>query len=86
MKRGFVYLVAIKDWSMRRVLSNRVSISMTTDFCVEALEEAIARHGAPEMFNTDSKNARAGCRTRTASSFAVSRSFQIWHREMPRAA
>jgi putative transposase len=53
MKRGFVYLVAIIDWATRRVLAHNVSISMTTDFCVEALEEAIARHGSPEIFNTD---------------------------------
>jgi putative transposase len=53
MKRGFVYLVAIIDWATRRVLAHRVSISMTTDFCVEALEEAIAKYGRPEIFNTD---------------------------------
>jgi putative transposase len=53
MKRGFVYLVAIIDWATRRVLSHRVSISMTSDFCVEALEEAIAQYGAPQIFNTD---------------------------------
>jgi len=53
MKRGFVYLVAIIDWATRRVLAHRVSISMTTDFCVEALEEAIAKWGRPEIFNTD---------------------------------
>jgi putative transposase len=53
MSRGFVYLVAIIDWATRRVLAHRVSISMTTDFCVEALEEAIAKYGAPEIFNTD---------------------------------
>ena len=53
MKRGFVYLVAILDWATRKVLSHRVSISMTTDFCIEALEEAIARYGPPEIFNTD---------------------------------
>jgi putative transposase len=53
MKRGFVYLVAIIDWATRRVLAHRVSISMTTDFCVEALEEAIAQYGPPEIFNTD---------------------------------
>jgi putative transposase len=53
MKRGFVYLVAIMDWATRRVLAHRVSISMTADFCVEALEEAIAKYGAPEIFNTD---------------------------------
>jgi putative transposase len=53
MKRGFVYLVAIIDWATRRVLAHRVSISMTPDFCVEALEEAIAKYGRPEIFNTD---------------------------------
>jgi putative transposase len=53
MKRGFVYLVAIIDWATRRVLAHRVSISMTTDFCVEAVEEAIAKYGVPEIFNTD---------------------------------
>ena len=53
MKRGFVFLVAILDWATRRVLAHRVSISMSTDFCVEALEEAIAKYGQPEVFNTD---------------------------------
>src|SRR5437773_4741989 len=53
MKRGFVYVVAIIDWATRRVLAHRVSISMTADFCVEALEEAIAKYGTPEIFNTD---------------------------------
>jgi putative transposase len=53
MRRGFVYLVAIIDWATRKVLAHRVSISMTSDFCVEALNEAIARYGTPEIFNTD---------------------------------
>lgn len=53
MRRGFVYLVAIVDWATRKVLAHRVSISMSPDFCVEALEEAIARNGRPEIFNTD---------------------------------
>ena len=53
MKRGFVFLVAILDWATRRVLAHRVSTSMTTDFCVEALEEAIAKYGQPEIFNSD---------------------------------
>lgn len=48
MARGFVYLVAIVDWFSRKVLSHRVSITMEADFCVEALEEAIARYGRPE--------------------------------------
>jgi putative transposase len=53
MARGFVYLVAVLDWFSRRVLSWRISNSMTADFCVEALQEAISRYGAPEIFNTD---------------------------------
>lgn len=53
MKRGFVYLAAVLDWATRRILSWRVSNSMTADFCVEALEEAIVRHGPPEIMNTD---------------------------------
>jgi putative transposase len=53
MARGFVYLVAVMDWYSRKVLSWRVSNSMTADFCVEALEEAIAKYGPPEIFNTD---------------------------------
>jgi putative transposase len=53
MARGFVYLIAIVDWFSRRVLSWRLSITLETDFCVEALEEALARFGAPEIFKTD---------------------------------
>jgi len=53
MKRGFVYLAAVMDWATRRVLAWRLSISLTTDFCIEAVEEAMARHGKPEIFNTD---------------------------------
>ena len=53
MAKGFVYLVAVMDWFSRRVLSWRVSITMETDFCVEALTEAIERYGQPEIFNTD---------------------------------
>jgi putative transposase len=53
MRKGFVYLAAVLDWATRRVLSWRLSISMTTDFCIEAVEEAIRRHGQPEIFNTD---------------------------------
>ena len=53
MARGFVYLVAVMDWFSRRVLAWRLSIGMETDFCVEALSEALARHGRPEIFNTD---------------------------------
>jgi putative transposase len=53
MAKGFVYLVAVMDWFSRRVLSWRLSIGMETDFCVEALEEAMERYGPPEIFNTD---------------------------------
>ncbi|MBI0539823.1 IS3 family transposase, partial [Roseomonas sp. KE2513] len=53
MARGFVYLAAVLDWFSRRVLSWRVSISMDASFCVEALEEAMVRHGQPDIFNTD---------------------------------
>ena len=53
MKRGFVYLAVVLDWATRRILSFRLSNTLTADFCVEAVEEAIARHGVPEIFNTD---------------------------------
>jgi len=53
MARGFVYLVAVMDWFSRRVLAWRLSIGLETAFCVEALQEAMDRHGQPEVFNTD---------------------------------
>ena len=53
MARGFVYLVAIMDWNSRKVLSWRLSNSMDTSFCIEALEDAITQYGTPEIFNTD---------------------------------
>lgn len=53
MARGFVYLVAVVDWFSRKVLAWRVSITMEADFCVEALEEVLARYGKLEIFNTD---------------------------------
>lgn len=53
MARGFVYLVAIMDWASRRVLAWRTSNTLTAEFCVEALQEALAKYGAPEIFNTD---------------------------------
>jgi len=53
MARGFVYLVAIVDWFSRRVLAWRVSISLDAGFCIEALEEALGRHGKPTIFNSD---------------------------------
>ena len=53
MRRGFLYLVAIMDWASRKVLAWRLSNTMDAEFCVAALEEAIARHGRPDIFNTD---------------------------------
>ena len=53
MARGFVYLAVVLDWFSRRVLSWRLSITMEAAFCVETLEDALARHGKPEIFNTD---------------------------------
>ncbi len=53
MARGFAYLTAVLDWFSRRVLSWRLSITMEAAFCIEALEEALARHGKPEIVNTD---------------------------------
>ncbi len=53
MARGFMYLVAILDWATRKVLAFRVSNSMEAEFCVEALKEALTKHGRPEIFNTD---------------------------------
>ena len=53
MRRGFLYLVAIMDWHSRKVLSWRLSNTLETDFCIAALEEALAKHGTPDIFNSD---------------------------------
>lgn len=53
MARGFVYLCAVVDWFSRRVLSWRLSITLETAFCIEAVEEALSRYGKPDIFNTD---------------------------------
>jgi transposase InsO family protein len=53
MARGFVYLAAVVDWFTRRVLAWRLSITMEVDFCCEAVEDALAQFGRPEIFNTD---------------------------------
>ena len=53
MRRGFLYLVAVMDWSTRRVLSWRLSNTMDVEFCIAALEEALARFGRPDIFNSD---------------------------------
>src|SRR4051812_32751193 len=55
MARGFLYLVVIMDWVSRAVLAWRLSNTLGAEFCVEALEEALSRHGRPEIFNTDSQ-------------------------------
>ena len=53
MRRGFVDLFAVLDWASRRVLAWRLSNTLTTDFCLEAVQEALTRYGTPEFFNTD---------------------------------
>jgi len=53
LQRGFLYLVAVMDWASRKVLSWRLSNTLEASFCVEALQEALERYGAPEIFNTD---------------------------------
>ena len=53
MARGFVYLAVVLDWFNRRVLAWRLSITMEAAFCIETLEDALAQHGKPEIFNTD---------------------------------
>jgi len=53
MKRGFLYLVAVMDWATRRVLSWRLSNTLDTRFCLEALDEAIETYGSPQIFNSD---------------------------------
>jgi len=53
MARGFVYLAAVVDWFSRRVLAWKLSITLETEFCLDAVNEALARYGKPEIFNTD---------------------------------
>jgi putative transposase len=53
MKGGFVYLFAVLDWASRRVLAWRLSNTLTTDFCLDAVQEAITRYGTPAIFNAD---------------------------------
>ena len=53
MASGFLYLVAVIDWASRAVLAWRLSNTMDSSFCVEALEEALRRYGKPRIFNTD---------------------------------
>jgi putative transposase len=60
MARGFVYLAVVLDWFSRRVLSWRLSITMEASFCIEALEDALARYGKPDIFNTDQRSQFTG--------------------------
>ncbi len=53
MARGFVYLATVVDWFSRKVLAWKLSITLDTTFCLEAVEEALAKYGKPEIFNTD---------------------------------
>jgi putative transposase len=53
MKKGFIYLVGVMDWYSRKILSWRVSNTLDTSFCIEALEEALSKHGKPDIFNSD---------------------------------
>jgi putative transposase len=53
MRKGFLFLVAVMDWHSRKVLSWRLSNSMDTDFCIQALEEALSKYGTPDIFNSD---------------------------------
>ena len=53
MARGFLYLAAVADWFSRKILAWKLSITLSADFCIEALEEALTRHGRPEIFNSD---------------------------------
>lgn len=62
VKHGFLYLVAIMDWATRKVISWRLSNTMHADFCVDALQEAIAKFGPPEIMNTDSHTIGASSR------------------------
>lgn len=72
MARGFVFLCAIMDWATRKVLAWRVSATLTSDCCVAALEEALDRFGAPEIFNTDQ-----GAQFTSAAFLDVLRAHQI---------
>ena len=56
MRRGFLYLVAVMNWATRKVLSWRLSNTMEADFCIEALQEELARYGAPGIFNADQRS------------------------------
>lgn len=72
MHRGFMYLIAIMDWATRKVLSWRLSNTLDTRFCVEALKEALFKYGAPEIFNTDQ-----GCQFTSEAFTSVLKSWNV---------
>lgn len=81
MKRGFMYLVAVIDWYSRKVLSWRLSNTLDTDFCVEALKEAIETHGVPSIFNTDQGCQFTSTQFRGCQNFCASGNhdgYQVW--------
>jgi putative transposase len=85
MRQGFLYLVAIIDWATRRVLSWRLSNTLTAGFCVEALGEALARFGKPGIFNTDLQRAwRAVSFGAGETAFAVTQGSQFTSEEFTR--
>ena len=67
MARGFLYLVAVMDWYSRKVLAWRLSNTLNGDFCVEAVEDALAHFGSPEIFNTDQGHSSPARRSSTCS-------------------
>ena len=84
MARGFVYLTAVLDWFSRRVLAWRVSIGMEVDFCLDALDEALARHGRPEIFNTDPGQPVHQCRVHWPAAGKRDQDQHGWPRLMAR--
>ena len=86
MARGFVYLAAVIDWFSRRVLAWRLSITLEAAFCIEAVEEAIARYGCPEIFNTDSQKITASSPATTSPACSSrTRSRSAWMARVPGA-
>ena len=94
MAKGFLYLVVIMDWVSRAVLAWRLSNTLGADFCVEALEEALARYGRPEIFNTDQgsqftsddRSSSSKSTRRVTPSRRIGRSSFSWRNNSPIAA
>ena len=72
MTRGYMYLIAIMDWATRKVLSWRISNTLDTRFCVEALKEALFKYGAPEIFNSDQ-----GCQFTSEAFTAILKTWKV---------